>query len=356
MLIHTSRKAFTLVELLVVIAIIAVLIALLLPAVQMAREAARRMQCTNNLKQLGIALHNHEGAKKEMPAVLMAEKPDDVAAAYASENAYNWSWSALAVLAPYLEQTNISDSMDIKIPTYSGSPAVVPSENALAFGTTVPMFLCPSDTRNPVTELVYGVETPGPTNYAFCTGSGLAYGTSGAGSLWDTDGPFMAKKRLALEAVVDGTSNTVMASESTLGTGTENAFGASSDGEDNRTVYVYSGYETKALTDATCAAPMGINVEFRRGFTWTTGEYRCGAYNHYYTPNQKIFDCMANYDVTATDEKRSTSLGWRAARSWHNGGVNVALLDGSSRFVPDTVSADVWRAYATRDNGEAFSF
>ena len=127
------RRGFTLIELLVVIAIIAVLIALLLPAVQQAREAARRTQCKNHLKQLGLALHNYESTHSVYPAASM------------NPGGFNYVWSAHAMLAPFLEQTNIYDTCDTRRPIYesggTGSYGYkIPDVNKLAAGTTVPKY------------------------------------------------------------------------------------------------------------------------------------------------------------------------------------------------------------------------
>ncbi|MDR1958305.1 MAG: DUF1559 domain-containing protein, partial [Planctomycetaceae bacterium] len=164
-----KQQAFTLVELLVVIAIIGILIALLLPAVQAAREAARRMQCSNNMKQIALAAHNHESAKKVFPAAFTGE----IHSKYAGYPIppYYYSWSALAELSPFLEQTNIYNTMDLSEPMYELAPPYgITSPNRQAVGTLVGTFLCPSDTRQPVTARAYEVDNPGPTNYAFCTG------------------------------------------------------------------------------------------------------------------------------------------------------------------------------------------
>ena len=241
--------------------------------------------------------------------------------------------------------------MDLQQPTFDPQTFQIMPPNREAVAITVNTFLCPSDLRQPVTASVYGVDNPGPTNYAFCTGTGEAYGSAPLGSLWNTNGPFMARKKHSLSAITDGTSNTVMISESTLGTGAE---GTSTDPKDHRTNYAYAGSVT-ALTESACESAMQWNVDYRRGFTWATGEYRCAAYNHFYTPNAKVYDCIANNGNYVTEEG-ATSFGLRAARSWHTGGVNAALLDGSVRFVSETVALNIWRAYATRNGGEAASF
>jgi len=168
------RRAFTLIELLVVIAIIAVLIALLLPAVQQAREAARRSQCKNNLKQLGLALHNYHSSLNVFP-------PNLVPGGNFNYSAGNWG--VLAFLNPYLDQTNVYNLMNLSAPTYaSTSPYnIADPNNAKAVAIIVPLFLCPSDRGQPVALNAYGIAAIGPTNYAACQGSGInAQGAPGS--------------------------------------------------------------------------------------------------------------------------------------------------------------------------------
>jgi len=377
-----KRYAFTLVELLVVIAIIGMLIALLLPAVQAAREAARRMQCMNHMRQLGIAIHNHESFRGEIPAALTAREltraefdAEFPQWAGATNFPYLWSWSALAELTPFLEQTAVHNSMNLDYPTFDPSPTANPPwgitlPNRFAFGTRVGLFLCPSDVQRPVIDSVYGVATPGPTNYVFSAGTGTTrLGRSFYGSLWHTDGAFMVQQRLPFGAFSDGLSNTVFASESILGHGTARLVGAANRPTDEHAYRLHYAWvdsrggadvATAGLTEALCNAVVEWNNAYPRGFTWTTGEYRTGSYNHFMTPNARILDCIANeFDMSelAVGNMRhmNTSLGFRAARSWHPGGVNVMLGDGSARFVADSIALEVWRAVATRAGGESSS-
>jgi prepilin-type N-terminal cleavage/methylation domain-containing protein/prepilin-type processing-associated H-X9-DG protein len=327
------REAFTLIELLVVIAIIGVLIGLLLPAVQKVREAAHRAQCADNLKQIALAMHNYESAQGHLPPAFRGE----------GAPAYFDSWSPLAELNPYLEQTAIYRQMDLSLPTYESTiPFDITGPNQFAVQQAVKSFLCPSDKMQPVTiGPAYGVPVLGPTNYAFCNGSG----TNG-GSPWEADGAFVAQRPMRIADITDGTSNTAMASESTLGEGTESASGPPP--APLSTVYGYLAGQP--LSEQACARATLWNDERLRGFMWASGEIRCASYNHYFPPNAPQADCVT-FDVRPGPQ-RYTALGWRTARSRHSGGVNLALCDGSVRFIPDTIDLAVWRSLATRAGGE----
>ncbi len=335
------RRGFTLIELLVVIAIISVLIGLLLPAVQKVRDAAARTQCSNNLHQLGLAMHNYEGAIGHLPPAFRAGVPP----AWAGLPPYFFSWSALAELNPYLEQTNIYNAMDLAQPIYVPPDFNISPANQFAVQQVVKLFLCPADQMRPVSA-AYGEPVIGPTNYAVCVGTGTTNGGPPFGSPLNSDGMFMAGIGLRLTDVTDGTSNTAMMSESLLGDGPENATGPMPPIPNAvQLVYAYTGFGTP-LSDAACASATQWNVSNRRGFTWASGEMRCGSYNHYYTPNSSNCDCVTN-DLTTY-----TSMAFRAARSRHSGGVNLLVGDGSVHFVSQTVSPGTWRALATRGGGE----
>jgi prepilin-type N-terminal cleavage/methylation domain-containing protein/prepilin-type processing-associated H-X9-DG protein len=330
------RRGFTLIELLVVIAVIAILIALLVPAVQKVREAAARMQCSNNLKQVGLAMHNYESAMKKLPPAFKG----DVPAAYTGFPAYFFSWSALAYLNPYLEQTAIYNRMDLTQPIYVPPAYNVSAANQFAVSQIVPIFLCPSDLGQPV-SVAYGMAQIGPTNYAVCVGSG----TVNNASPWKSDGMFEAKLGHRLTDISDGLSNTAMASESTLGEGDE---GTSTPPPDPQTYFVYGSLNA----DGTCGGSK-YNYSNRRGFMWASGEMRCASYNHFLPPNSPIPDCVTN-DLSP-GEGQYTAVGSRAARSRHTGGVNLLLGDGSVRFVSSSISAATWRQVGTRSGGEPIS-
>ena len=332
------RRAFTLIELLVVIAIIAILIGLLLPAVQKVREAAARMKCSNNLKQIGLALHNYEGATGKWPPLYPGRAPDSTAFNY------KYTWSVLAQLNPYLEQTNIYNTMDLRLPMYDAAN-IITVPNQFAVVQRVSIFHCPSDRGVPVST-AYGVVDMGSTNYVANHGSGLSGG--GYGSPVASDGPFPAVTGVKITEIIDGSSNTVAMSESILGDGNE--ISPTQPG-DEQVAYKYLGFSGTLPSETNCAGtPPLWNGYNRRGFMWASGEARCVSYNHYLTPNSKSFDCIAN-DPSMT----YIAVGYRAARSRHSGGVNALLGDGSVRFMRDSIDLQTWRGLSTRIGGEVLS-
>jgi prepilin-type processing-associated H-X9-DG protein len=267
---------------------------------------------------------------------------------YPTTPAYFFSWGVLARLTPYLEQTSVYNSMDLGKPLYLGTSPnyFVPAPNDFAVRTKVNLFLCPLDKMTSVSG-GYGIEAFGPTNYAFCTGSGM-----NGGSPYDADGIFYANSTTRMLDITDGTSNTIAISESVLGDGAENADLAPSGPHDIQTAYgfLYSG----GLSDTGCQSPNKWNVSNLRGFQWVSGEYRCSSYNHYYPPNYSQPDCFS-YIPSGPPDRLYTAIAWRAARSWHLGGVNAALADGSVRFVSENISVDAWRALSTRAGSELVS-
>ncbi len=326
---YSSLRGFTLVELLVVIGIVGLLVALLLPAVQSARSAARNASCKNNLRQLGLAAQNYVSVHRHFPAATTSKPyPDDVNTPWTF-----YRWSALALLSPHMENSDVVGAIDLSIPLY-GSDLSIRPEHTSAVRLLVPEFLCPSDEGRPNTPEF------APTNYALCTGSGVD-----GGAPHETDGLCFENSSVTPAGVEDGLSHTALASESILGP----SDGFESDGHDPQ--YDYKFLTRAPLNEARCTATQQWNVNDPRGFAWVNGEYRCAMYNHYLTPNSTTYDCMGVV-VFGSPEVRFRPYGWRAARSRHAGGVNTLMADGAVTFHTDNVEAAVWQAMATRNGGE----
>jgi len=329
------RTGVTLVEILVVVAVLALLVGLLIPTVQMARESGRRTACVNNLRQFGLALGNHEAARGGSPVGSESRSFP----AYRRVTPQHCRWSALAHLAPYFEERALLDGLDRSVPLYIDlRPDAIAPQNKPIVRQTVPLFLCPADRMTAVSPLF------GPTNYAGCTGSGADGGTP-----FDTDGLFGINSRTRLKDVTDGLSKTVAFSESPLGDGP--AAGRTPAGIDALTGYGF--VFATPLSEAACSRPFYYNFTDLRGFSWANGEYRTTLYNHARRPDSEALDCLAALMTTTDVARMYAGYGWRAARSRHRGGVTVGMADGSVRFVANEVDADVWTAAATIAAGDA---
>ena len=341
-----GRRGFTLIELLVVIAIIAVLIALLLPAVQAAREAARRSQCVNNLKQLGLAVQNYADSNVTIP-------PTANPAATATNGQNDMSMKAR--LLPFLEQSALYNAINISFiyTNYAQFTAATAKVNT---------FLCPSDANDPSPPHPYNAGAKyGSTSYP--NNIGTFIGNNG-GSL---DGPaYMLPSGtnygppVNFASVTDGTSNTVIFSEwvkgkyQTNSTGLDQTF-VTTDAYTNTT----TSLGNLDVVAANCQASTTIyskDALENTGSPWDRkGEYwlymRCGnggGYSHITLPNKKA--CL--FSTATAGATWYTMIG---ASSLHPGGVNVAFLDGSVRFVKESVNSLTWRALATKAGGEVVS-
>ncbi len=337
---YRPRTAFTLVELLVVIAIIGVLVGLLLPAVQAAREAARRMQCGNNLRQIGLAIENYVSAHRILPFGKGPSYPG--APVYAR-------WSQHALLLPYMEQLPLYRSLDFSYPPETpgmgGVLAFMPAytnangKNAAGSRTIVPGFLCPSD-------VTASDDWKAQNNYVGNQGGWLCDRSDKGGGPGDTapsevqTGIFYYLSRVKPAAVTDGMSNTVFFSEKIRGQGTP----------DRRSDLFVIPHQTSL--DATFNTCSNLNtatatpLTSKWGYSWVMGENCCTQYNHVAVPNTT--SCGGTgFPGTMTNMAMQVSAGSR-----HGGGVQTMMGDTSVRFMTSNIDLKVWRAIGSRADGE----
>ena len=339
------RSGFTLIELLVVIAIIAVLIALLLPAVQAAREAARRGQCSNNLKQIGLAIANYESAFKLYPfgkgLIYVASVPG--AAGYAR-------WSAHSQLLMFIEQGNLFNSINFNLPPETpGMAGAVPfmpayqnpnRENMTASMTQVATFLCPSD-NPPITGW------PGGNNY-MCNQQTWACDLSEnyPSTIAPAEVPqgiFYYNSSVRVASVTDGTSNTAYFSEKIRGTGTANP---------QTDMLVFTNQTT---LDATFLACQGLTIMTAPPLT-SRARDELGHGRDVLHPVQPRGAAEFEHLCGARIPRKHGEHGHAGPpSSRHPGGANLMMGDGSVRFIKNSVSVPTWRALGTRNNGEVIS-
>ena len=328
------RCGFTLVELLVVIAIIGVLVALLLPAVQAAREAANRMSCGNNMKQLGLALHNYQSAMKYFP-------PSYCIAPGAVSSGNNASWSIHGRILPYVEQGNAFDRVDLSVAWDAQLATGVPTMR-------VEIFQCPSE-ANSVMRTKSGADFTHPQNYGFNFGTWFVYNpTNRQGG----DGAFYPNSKLSPASFTDGLSNTLAASEVKAFTPyVRNATGPGATPPTDPAVIAALSGDNK----------YGPDTNDCTGHTeWCDGCVHHSGITTTFTPNTKVIKVVGNknHDIDFNSRKEGpgvTEITYAAitARSYHSGGgVNCVLMDGSVRFVAKTVDLQLWRAAGTRNGGE----
>jgi prepilin-type N-terminal cleavage/methylation domain-containing protein/prepilin-type processing-associated H-X9-DG protein len=359
-----TRRAhgFTLIELLVVIAIIAVLIALLLPAVQAAREAARRTQCVNNLKQIGLALHNYHDVNGTFPMGAGSGWYTTTAPFYNSKH----NWSIHAAILPQIDQTPLYNSINFNWGT-ADAPTQLPTFpiNSTAIQTQVNGFLCPSDPNGPV-NLASGTADANNDYYGSigATTDTLAAFSAGAASLATVpySGLFAFQQSKGIRNVTDGTSNTVAFAESTVGTTTEGprqrligmvnvrmptgATGALQYNVFNSPAGVAAGL---AACNAAWSAGTAT-IDKQRGDAWATGGLAMTLFNTVATPN-------AYNDTWAYcgNSGSGTMATFSNADSYHPGGVNVLMADGSVKFIKDSISQNTWWGLGTIGGGEVIS-
>lgn len=329
MLDRRPRCGFTLVELLVVIAIIGILVGLLLPAVQAAREAARRMSCSNNLKQIGLATHLYLDVHKSLPPIGCYPR-----------GGVGDSWSAQARILPHLEQANLQNLANLSL-TYT-NPV-----NLAVTKTRVATYLCPSEVRDeqrPDGPVVVHY----PLNYGFNCGTWFVFDpatqTSG-------NGAFSINKKLSEAAATDGLSNTLAVAEVKAWT-----------------PYLRDGGNPGGLGQpipASAAAVVGFGGSFKAnsGHTeWTDSRVHQSGFTAMFPPNAPVPYSAGGITYPSIDfnssreGKTTTGVTYAAvtSRSYHTGIVQAALLDGSVQSITNSVDLRVWRALATRNGGESF--
>jgi len=313
------HSAFTLIELLVVIAIIAVLIGLLLPAVQKVREAAARAKCQNNLKQLGLAMHNYHSAQNCFP-------PGSGSPIGTGPN-----YNVLVLMMPYIEQDNLFRSFNFTVNSSSGT-------NATLRTTQVSTFLCPSD---PVGQVPTNIG--GGNNYRWNAGVSVvnSYPSTQNAAMPPNDGAFWGGVSYRTADISDGLANTAAFSEHIKGDFSDGI--ATRDG-DTFQPGTYPATPDEAL--AQCNAIDPTNLAFQGnsdvGGDYTGSGHSTARYYHALPAGNR--GCMFPPQRIAT-----------TANSRHANLVNVALCDGSVRVVPYSMSLVAWRALGTRNGGEVFS-
>ncbi|QDT36909.1 DUF1559 domain-containing protein [Stratiformator vulcanicus] len=336
--IRQSRVGFTLIELLVVIAIIAILIALLLPAVQQAREAARRSQCKNNLKQMALAMHNYHATHSVLPLTSfnLGSNP--------APGTRHTGFSPQAQILPYLEQANLYDLIDFDEPLLNVAlPPWATNLNTVhevAARTRVDTFLCPSDPAQVLFD--DGGTLYAGHNYMVNLGSGRvrSYYDSAPDPADLCDGLFYRGSRIKFRDITDGLSNTVLLAETTGGAKVGSIPGATAV-TDVRTQMkrVDSDPPGGPLADDLWALPFD-SADGRRGGSWIRGLGYFVYVTGFRGPNSPEPD-VANH-----------GNGLVTPRSYHTGGANLALADGSVRFVSDSVDLETFRNAFARDDGQ----
>jgi prepilin-type N-terminal cleavage/methylation domain-containing protein/prepilin-type processing-associated H-X9-DG protein len=334
------RPAFTLVELLVVIAIIGILVALLLPAIQSAREAGRRATCLNHLRQLSVAALNYESTHKKFPPGRLKPR----------------AWSQLIRMLPYLEESSVYGQINFD--------ETIAGQSLTKEHLTV--FLCPSDAEDRLQELgdAEAQFDWGRNNYRGNAGGGvgmmyLPAGVSGVANEIELadfstkqpqNGIFVTNKSVKMSEISDGTSHTALFSEAVRG-----------DAEDTRVEVPGDWFKistagvTPAQVYTECAAlnvwsMNKANQQFSKsGRNWVRGNYVCARYNHIMPPNERSC-ARSSGGVNANDV--NDEGGATTASSRHSGGVNITFADGSGRFATSDIELRIWQALGSRNGAE----
>ncbi len=321
------RRGFTLIELLVVIAIIGVLIALLLPAVQAAREAARRIQCTNNLKQMGLSLHNYESTNTSLPpAQTMVQVGNAQPTSYTS-------WGVTARLAPYIEQGNLFNSMNFTL-KYSD-----PTNTTVSY-STISYLICPSEinttinVQNTATGQGFAV-----SNYGWCEGDWYVFGGVAA---QPNRSAFAVNLSHKWSDFTDGLSSTVVNAEVKAYQPIFKSCFANGSGGTMAGLNSPNAVPTPAASPAFVIAGAGAGCKIDTGHAkWAIGSACYDGFTTAMAPNTKVLVGNIDYDLDTIDENNGgPTYAAITSRSYHPGGVNSLFADGSVHFIKSSINAN----------------
>jgi prepilin-type N-terminal cleavage/methylation domain-containing protein/prepilin-type processing-associated H-X9-DG protein len=368
-----TRRGFTLIELLVVIAIIAVLIALLLPAVQSAREAARRIQCVNNLKQIGLALHNYLSAVGAFPPGV--DTTGFLLPGYPQYPFTTWtSWSAHAMLLPYLEQAPLYNAANFNMACCFAGP-YPDAVNSTVYLTRIGSFLCPSDAQAGVSNINSYVGSIGSSTRQKA-GSDYSGITNGIFQVWNqvTVGAITYNRgsSVAIAAVTDGTSNTVAFSEALVGDYAKlnNYRGNGMQGVPkdpnfsqldprNNVKAIMAGlaacntFWKSAAIIAACPQCDNSGLKQYTGQLWALGERGYTLFNTVVPPNSNDYPWRTCGMDLAGDAPAYSEIS--SANSNHPGGANYTFADGSVKFIKSSISMQIYWSLGSRNGGEVIS-